>query len=476
MVSYCIVFGLLYSYTLATTFHFLYNKGITFQENYEVQDIIAKVTFQQTKDIKDAYKTLTESTKDINKKFNIKKSVIGLKLNVVTRLLYELGTYSNRLKIYNNRYNKLLMSATIDPLIPETKQINITIDPTFTNTMFTAFKSSMTSISSIFNTLTSPDDLTQNQEQFKTFSTLAEIAINCIKDYLAALETHVTSAKFAHQSTLTTQLKNHLIINSKPKIDFTSIDFVTFAKDENDNLIFYIEYTELSSDIQTQELLPIAYFGYSLENKYYYDTKTTKIKKSLTTNDKKLANKRQVDNCLLALNNLNYTRAISTCQFVQNTDVFANVPQGLFFMKVNLPILSKLNTFFTTTYKEKDFPLFFQYKGAFEFSHPKYGKMTITKNSDKLITNTTLSTYDLNLLQQKIKNLINPSTRMPTLTEKMTNYLNNDFYEILLNSSFFTLTSTLILAIYKIYIRFKAYNRDPRSPQAFLLANRFAKK
>ena len=108
MVSYCIVFGLLYSYTLATTFHFLYNKGITFQENYEVQDIIAKVTFQQTKDIKDAYKTLTESTKDINKKFNIKKSVIGLKLNVVTRLLYELGTYSNRLKIYNNRYNKLL--------------------------------------------------------------------------------------------------------------------------------------------------------------------------------------------------------------------------------------------------------------------------------------------------------------------------------------------------------------------------------
>ena len=270
-----IVTALKYAYT----FTFLYDKEIEFIENDNVQDIIAKVTFQQSTHMADAYTTITEAARTINKKYKLNKNTISLKGNAVTQLLYDMGTYANRIKTYNSRYTKILNEASTDPLIPPTKEIMITIDETFTTQIFDDISKTVDEIVKIFNLYPSDVELVKNTEHYAAFANLAEILTSCTKDYMSALETHVTSAKLAYQSTASTQLENHLILDEEQKIDFKSIDFISFAKTNND-LIYYIEYSQQSSDIKTHELVPIAYYGYSLEDNYYFDVKTATIKKT----------------------------------------------------------------------------------------------------------------------------------------------------------------------------------------------------
>ncbi len=450
--------------------NFLLDKTFDYDKPTLLMETSAKVEFKQNSLMAGADDYFDDMAKTLNY-WDFTSAQIDDKQNIIAKFLSEFKLITKRIKTQNAVYNKILGKATAAPTMDTDKNVTITIDEEFLTALFADMDTIANNTYHICKVAGTLDTLLADNVNLPKYGSQVASLINLLKDYVSALRTYVLAAKRTLDNDIPEIIKADLLLDGNRLIDFDNIEVLTYGKTNND-LVFYLEIKIYTTGSKVREQIPVAYFSYSLDDSYVYDTKQRKITKILTDSESSSTKKYRIDSCLEQLNfNNNNTKIIDQCDFVFNPLEYVLTPKGILFQSADLALLNTINTFFSQKLTLEDFPIYITYNDSFTFTTKSLQSVTINRTAPLSLHYSTLSKDDRDYLNQKLFNHSSPGIFEEKL--KFIEYILEDYHEILINVVILIIVIIIFFALKFVYNKLTDSQRHVTRRVTDLLLNRY---
>ena len=384
-----------------------------------------------------------------------------LKDNQICILINAFSALANKIKNEYSKFKRIRNSLGSKPTIPVDKTFHISINDDIASRLLVDLETAAANIDSQVRPTGSWETLLTQPAKLSSFANTAENIIEIMENFFSMLNLHTNILKLSTEGTLHDDIKVNFFLNGSDRVDFDSLNFISAGKDD-ENAIFVLEYLIIKSYKSITKQIPVAYYGISLENNYFYDEISHKIITQDIPYTTPLATLKNKEHCLKSVNNKNDTGVILHCIFVKNLKTFDIFANGILFHKSTPSILRGITTDLQYEADPDIFPAFISFNGNLSFTDKDLGKVTVTKYSPFSVQSHSLTPK----MKMFLKSFINNTMLPPANDNEFINYLLHDYEEIIIN--ILSLLCLLIILVCCKYL-FTLYQKSTTDPNIVLL-------
>jgi hypothetical protein len=379
---------------------FFYKESIPKHLYQSQQNVIIKVNFPFTKEMKESNLNLSAVLVDLCTPYTLQSATYKTRNNSIYLQIDDYDFWLTKFHQVYDQYTKLITNyKVITPNVFDS-ELNLGVDSDYAQQKFKNIKMFQDIVHDTMEKYNNVTMLETDKNDMLLVVTTLELMNNDMKHFFGTFSDLYQTLNLAKKGQISDLLSERISKNNE-QVDWSKTEILKGGSN-TDIVIFIIKLAIKSTPIEYYSLKPISYYGYSLENNYYMLKENQKIKKFYQSDILTPQDAYHLNKCLHGLNNKIHIDVYEHCIFTKSDKTYEIINRGIIFNNATDNIISQLKTIFSNQITKDDFPIVVHFNGSINVTDKSFKTVPITKRYTNFFEKSSLSKKSLEMLKNTL--------------------------------------------------------------------------